>query len=187
MPEPNPHLAIINTLVDAFPRQSVTPQTVRVYLAELGDLDPHELMAAARRHIATSKWFPHISELREAVIANRREIRATWPAEVEAWKWALEHAASSGEWVGGDPRRDRFALAVEAVQHAGGWRAFGQTTDEDRHWFQRRFVEAYRQLLESAEAREQLPGSVLAELEERRGSMGALDVRGAMRAIGGGS
>lgn len=170
----------IKALIDAYPRQDVPPDTVRLYRDMLADIDPQELWLAVQRHIATSRWFPSVAEIRESVVAGRA---TDWPSEIEAWDWALYHASCSGEGVTRDPERQRFALANTAVQHAGGWIALGQTTDEDRHWFQRRFLEAYRSLIEVARERAQIPGRLRAEIEERSGEMKGLDLQAVFQHI----
>ncbi len=64
----------------AYPRkdQTLTPELLRVYRVSLADIPGDHLELAALRHIAASKFFPTVAELREAVAATlTREERET--------------------------------------------------------------------------------------------------------------
>ncbi len=53
----------VGTLAVAYQRE-LTPETVAVYVAALGDIEPALLAESVRQSIASSKFFPTIAELR---------------------------------------------------------------------------------------------------------------------------
>lgn len=72
-------LKTIAVLKAAYPRQEIQEETLRIYLAELIDLDYDLIGKAARTHIRTSQWFPTIAELRAGVAALRPRAEAAPP------------------------------------------------------------------------------------------------------------
>ena len=62
-------------------------EQLQVWYAILGDIDPELLRAAALQHMAGSKWFPTVAELREIAAALLVERPAT---AMEAWGTVVE-------------------------------------------------------------------------------------------------
>ena len=56
-------------LVAAFPEYELTEQTIKVYYAEISDLDcsKADLLSAFRKHIKTSVFFPKVAEIRNLI------------------------------------------------------------------------------------------------------------------------
>lgn len=59
-------VAVMGVLAAAFPTFNVTQDTMSVYHSALEDMHPEALKAAARAHIAESRFFPTVAELRAA-------------------------------------------------------------------------------------------------------------------------
>lgn len=119
---------MIVILSAAYPRFEVTADTGRVYAELLGDLSDDLLLAAARHHAATSKWFPSVAELREATMDLASRAAGIRTAE-EAWKQvmlAVQRHGWYGEMApGGGWQVPRMLSDLErhAVDALGGWRA----------------------------------------------------------------
>ena len=64
MTTPDDLLAMLELLLKAYPDKKLEEGTLRLYMGELCDIPANLLMAACRRHIKSSPWFPRISELR---------------------------------------------------------------------------------------------------------------------------
>jgi len=58
-------LTILERLNHAYPDKRLTKATLKLYLGQLSDIPTLLLDQAVSRHIQTSPWFPHISELRQ--------------------------------------------------------------------------------------------------------------------------
>jgi len=160
--------------------------TYRLYKQLLGDLPLEALQTAVIHHVATSKWFPTIAELRSAVTIPESQQLA-----LEAWGDVAE-TFSSGEYYAGEnlikAPEFRNPLTSAAVRALGGWIRLCQSENEiaDRA----RFVEIYEQLqargirdtaltqlfptvvrqprLTGAQVAPQQIGVIAAELERRR-------------------
>jgi hypothetical protein len=57
-------LAVIEELHHAYPGQKLKQENVQVYINHLLDIHPHLLWKCVDNLIATSTWFPRISEIR---------------------------------------------------------------------------------------------------------------------------
>ena len=55
---------ILVTLRAAYPRQDISPAMHELWVKHLADCDIGLVQAAVGRHIATSKWWPTIAEIR---------------------------------------------------------------------------------------------------------------------------
>jgi len=184
----------LKLLLDAYPRQDVGADTLQVYRGILADIDAQDLWDAAQRHIATSRWFPTIAELREAVTANRKAIGQGWPEADEAWQWVLTSmhenpapynpACYQPPGLGDDPR---FGPACRAVSAIGGTGVIDHTGPEWMGALQARFRSMYEDILDRETAWDRLPGSVREQLPApRQGKpMRAIDPVQALRAIAG--
>lgn len=63
-------LMVLAKLSMAYPRTEITEGTLMVYVESLIDLNPDYVIRAAKRIPRESKWFPSISEIRDAVRAE---------------------------------------------------------------------------------------------------------------------
>ena len=96
--------ALVATLAAAFPRQQVPQVTFDVYTADLVDLDAGVTEQAVSGLRRSSKWFPTIAEIREAVA----ELQLDAPGPMEAYVQAT-HCA----------KKNRHPLVQEAKQICG--------------------------------------------------------------------
>lgn len=79
---------LVQSLVDAFPRQAVGPATLRQYLEDLTDLPAAAVETAIIACRRTSTFFPTIAEIRSAAAEFALEL----PTEEEALRLAEERA-----------------------------------------------------------------------------------------------
>jgi hypothetical protein len=115
-------MELVAVLKAAFPRQPVEPETVKVYANFLVDLDVDAATAAAKRLVATSRFFPTIAELREAAA----ETELGLPNEVEAWDMVNRFVFHQGDRVPcpagcDDGWADRDGDVVCPDCHGYGW------------------------------------------------------------------
>lgn len=105
---------LIAILKAGYPRQAVTQETVLLYTEMLRDLDGRDALRAVREHIASSPYFPAISEIRSKVARARVDAQ---PAEL-AWEGVLAAVSRDGRYK--QPKLPPVsAAAVDAV----GWEA----------------------------------------------------------------
>jgi len=76
--------AILALLSAAYPRFTLTENTVATYYLFLKDLGSNDLQIAAKRCASTQEFFPTVYELRQAVAETMREIQRL-PGTYEAW------------------------------------------------------------------------------------------------------
>jgi Loader and inhibitor of phage G40P len=58
---------LVAVLKAAYPRQETPPETVALYAEMLADLDAGDVTAAVKQHVRSSRYFPTIAEIRDAV------------------------------------------------------------------------------------------------------------------------
>lgn len=75
---------LLDALVAAFPRTTMTAETAQIYASFLADLDFDRAATAVATHIAEGKWFPTVADLRERAFTSERgpDIDQAW-AEVK--------------------------------------------------------------------------------------------------------
>ncbi len=143
----------------SYPKMSFDQQSVAAYQMALADLDPQLLKTAVLKHIASSKWFPTIAELRGGVTELILEADGQLTAP-EAWAEVIRQVHRVGHW--GKP--DLAPLVLQAVQAVGGWQVIcrGENFAADRA----QFLRAY-DLLRSrqAEKMQQMPAVTEAQRE----------------------
>lgn len=83
--------ALLADLVDAFPRDAISAQTVRVYARELADVPVDRLAQAVSDLIRTSRYFPRVAEIRE----RAAELALDLPGEADA----LEQVQARAAWA----------------------------------------------------------------------------------------
>lgn len=106
---------ILKALRGAYPEKTIPDQTVEVYMRCLADLPLPALEAAVLNHIASSKWFPTIAELREKALALLPGQRM--PTATEAWAEVMRAFEMVGYY--GTPEWSHEAIARTVA--AMGW------------------------------------------------------------------
>lgn len=103
-------LMLIKILTSAYPRQELREDTIKTYVYYLQDLDYKVAQQVIDRHIRTQKWFPSISEIREAAAEKTHRIPGVEEAMAD-----LRVATAQGVYalVASNP------LLVEAVKSVG--------------------------------------------------------------------
>ncbi len=159
-------------------------QTLHLYERMLGDIDDGVLKDAAATHIANSKYFPTIAELRGAAVAMviqpARELaleawgtvlsaaHQEWPGRYTYYEFTVHDGPGLGETSGTIREEDvksepTFAnpLTQQVVRMLGGWRAIMASDCQAAE--RARFVQAYDELAE----RERQMGQMLPEIRAR--------------------
>lgn len=75
--------AILKQLFAAYPNTQVTAETVAVYLRLLGDIAPSDLQVIVDQAVATCRFLPTVSELRDSLHALETMGELSWG---EAWE-----------------------------------------------------------------------------------------------------
>ena len=109
-------MLIVSELMRVYPMQTVTPETLESYAGFLADLDVRATAAAAREHIATSRFFPTIAELRIAVVEAELGLLPTDEAYARVIH-TINAVGRNGMWI-----TDLCPVVAEAVR-AVGWSA----------------------------------------------------------------
>ena len=128
---------------------------MELYLSLLETVPDEVFEAAVAEHIASSKWFPSISELRGLAL----DIMITglgWPSVGEAWEMVVRHIREVPAVGQGKARRKEHPFVERAVASVGGWYTLRRSESPvaDRA----RFMDAYREILEAErKAFEELP------------------------------
>lgn len=107
----------LTMLIGAYPNAKVTEESIVVYETMLSDLSSAEVADAVIEHIATQKWFPTVSELRDAALTARLGLEtaeqvfrkidggcdldcsvAKEALKVCGGRWAYKHSTVPGKW-----------------------------------------------------------------------------------------
>lgn len=128
---------VLNFLLDAYPDKEVSAETMRVYLACLQDVDPTLLKTAVIRHVASSKWFPTVSELRESATAIVMDATGDLDPNT-AWGEVTKWFSKCGRW--GVPQFTSPVI-TQAVAAIGGWMYL--CNSENLAADRARFIQAY--------------------------------------------
>ena len=125
--------------------KAVMTQMMDVYSAVLQDVGDAVLLAAARDHVAGSKWWPKVAELRDRafdIMSNALEL----PTAYEAWALVrrLLRAGRGGPyemWRNGKRMKWRAQLPIieKSVEGVGGWKVLANSDNvvADRSQFYR--------------------------------------------------
>jgi hypothetical protein len=100
---------LIGLLCASYPSASIPAETVKTYARLLADLDPDELEPVVVGHVATSRFFPSVAELRQAVVERRLAL----PSREEAWERASAATADL-------PIAELTPPERAALDHVGG-------------------------------------------------------------------
>lgn len=145
---------VLTMLVGAYPTANVTEETIVVYEQMLRDLPTNLVVQVVLEHIASSKWFPAIAEIRDRVF----EIELELPSADAV----LRDLASGGVVAG-------HSVVKEALQTCGGaWNYRNSTKPE---MWRAEFRKVYKSLCEEAKQRqsrarmEQLCGAARRQLD----------------------
>lgn len=133
-------VGILGILIAAYPNFDLKVETIRVYKEMLKDLDAHMLEQAALAHIATSKFFPSISELRDKV-SSLVERACQVPPAAEAWGEVMQKIRTCGHILyGGSVPEFSHPLIGRVVSYLG-WNdlCLSENSIADRA----RFIQAY--------------------------------------------
>jgi hypothetical protein len=131
--------------------------TLRLYWRLLKDVPIDSLQQAALRHIAGSKWFPQIAELRAASFALEAPQQQT---AIEAWGEVCEAMSSSDYYCYVDhvtvPHFDN--PITNRLVDSMGWRNLCHS--EDGTADRARFIQAYDQLAARQSSEGALPSAL---------------------------
>lgn len=119
----------------AYPEREIQVETVEVYSLMLADILDDVLVLAAETHTASSKWFPKVSELREAAFAIQAKASGLLLPE-EAWEEIMQKVRADGYY--GTPEFSH-PLIQRSVDGLGGWKTLcaSETGMADRAHFLR--------------------------------------------------
>jgi hypothetical protein len=154
---------MVAVLAAAYPNSSISEQTAEVYEVSLADLDVRAAELSVQRLVATSRFMPTVSEIRETACSFALGSKRTGG---EAWGDVLLAIRRTGSY--GKPRFSD-ALAAECVRLMG-WRnlCLSENDAADRA----RFIELYDNLTDRERANQAAginlalppPGSPMREL-----------------------
>jgi hypothetical protein len=99
-------------LLGAYPNANVTEETIVVYETMLSDLPSNDVVQIVLEHIASSKWFPAIAEIREKVFNKQLDLP---PAEA-VLAWLNDGSVPEG------------SIPREAVRLCGGYHSYRHST-----------------------------------------------------------
>jgi hypothetical protein len=142
---------LVAALKAAFPRQPVEEETVAVYVQMLRDLPTTDGQQAVEALLKRSRFFPTISEIREAVL----DVWLPLPTPVQAWELVEEagRIAMREGRPGEDDGLMRSALPPlvwRALRAVGG--ELGYRYSENVNALRAQFLRVYAELRESAVA-----------------------------------
>lgn len=173
-------IAVIAYLINRFPRQTVPQQTIRAYCEDLAEVPMDLLWAAAKKIGREMDYWPSIAQILDAVEQLHEEERKI-PTADEAWSWVCCWLSSSG--TGRDS--EGYELAERAVTQVGGWNQLGLGDVDERKWVQKRFHQAYEDVLEQ-ERRDQRMSPEERKLIQGRETPSYFERTGRMERVGGG-
>ena len=138
---------VLGVLAAAFPQFNLTKETGAVYSRVLSDVPDELLQHAALDCVSKCKWFPTVSELRDAALSIKR-IGAGEPSAFEAWDEVCRLIRDQGH--GSTPEFSHPWIAA-AVRQSGGWMrlCMSENSVADRARFLEAFADAQRRNLEA--------------------------------------
>jgi hypothetical protein len=128
--------------------ETVSPERLKIYAADLADLERCQLETAFARARRELKFFPKIAELRDLAGAAAKDERNV---EAEAaWKWATDYLRKWGVDLmpiySGGKRLEAPAIPPRiayALRRIGGLSALNQITADSRPFMFKDFCEAW--------------------------------------------
>jgi len=161
-------------LCEMYPREDVGPGRLQRYGELLQDLELEAAVAAVRRVVAKSEWFPSVAAIRKEVAATTVD---TYPEPELAWGEVLRAIRRHG--MNREPEFDNphTAAAVDAM----GWRELCLSEEGDAT-VRAQFREAYRASRERAVNDARVPA--IARTPEQRKRLGsATSIGSALRRL----
>ena len=101
---------LLDALAAAFPRTTMSAETVQIYAAFLADLDFDRAATAVATHIAEGKWFPTIGELRALAFADQ-----LGPDIDQAWGEIMREVSRVGAYRSPSFSHPAVTAAVESL------------------------------------------------------------------------
>ena len=144
--------AMLMMVASYYPNFKVSPNMATLWHDLLADLPSDLLLQATKRHCASEKWPPKISELRQAAIAimnNESVLSAS-----EAWGMVQKAIQRFGRDKGKEARAylgEHTWRVVECL----GWQTLGGSYIRDMVSHRARFIEAW-QSIETRESKQRL-------------------------------
>jgi len=135
--------------------------TINVFMATLSDIEDGLLKASVAHHIATSKWFPAVADLRSTALARVNHANDT-PDAYTAWK---EVNRAMNRYIS---ESELHPLALKAINALGGIRQYGQADIDDHISWRSRFISVYEQYQRRAADDAMMLPAVAGYLEQRR-------------------
>jgi len=163
-------LEVLGVLAAAFPQFNLTKETGAIYSRVLADLPDEILQMAAVDCISKGRFFPSVSELRDAALAIRTNSMAQLSA-FEAWDEVCRLIRDQGH--GSTPEFSHPWIAA-AVRQSGGWvrLCMSENSVADRARFLEAFSDAQRRNLESERTLPQVQELALRLASTRRPELG---------------
>ncbi len=160
-------LKIMAILTAAYPNSGANDGTIPLYARLLSDIPGELLQQAAFAHIATSKFFPTIAELRQAAL-DVQEAADPLPDAHAAWGEVLREMDRVG-WLTtfGETLQFSHPLIAEVV-HLFGWQRLcaSENTVSDRA----QFLAAYTARLDRYRQEARWPAEVMRFVIGQRGA-----------------
>ena len=135
---PKEAIKVMVILTAAYPSANISNETIEIYTKFLSDLSFEMGQAVALQLISSSKWFPSIAELRQAVV---KMLPDEIPSAEQAWSEVEQAFHSFGSYNSPVFSSPVIAQAVQAM----GWRnlCLSDNPVADRaHFF--KIYESYR-------------------------------------------
>lgn len=143
--------AAMALLYTAYPSTDSTEPRNELYYRMLSDIPGPMLLAAAQEHIAQSKWFPTVAELRVQALAMKHTALGYVSGEI-AYIEAQTYYNSGGQVK----PSNEYVLA--ALHHIGGIWAI--RTSDRPEWTRKAYIDTYNALISHAKAgQDMLPSS----------------------------
>ena len=142
------------------PDKTEIPGTVKVFRLTLVDMDDDLLKAAVAQHIALSKWFPAVADIRQAA-ASLISLAGEVPDSYTAWR-QIKQAISAGHTERVHP------LALKAMSTLGGIQEFGRSDLNDEASWRARFIQAYERIQQRQAESDMMLPAVAGYLARRR-------------------
>ncbi|MGD8751062.1 MAG: hypothetical protein PVG14_06545 [Anaerolineales bacterium] len=128
----------------AYPTYELSAPTIKIYARMLSDIPPEVLEQAVLYHIDHCKFFPTISELRDAYFEIIQLGRSV-PTAYDAWREVTRQIIDTGSFS--SPKFSHH-LIMKAVEGVGGWRNLCRSTNQTAD--RARFLEAYEAYVQRA-------------------------------------
>jgi len=133
---------LMGGLTSAYPRQTLNAENIEIYGVFLCDLDFDLAKMAVMRHVASSKFFPTIAEIREAAQKNVD----TTPGLTEAWGEVSRAISHVGFYGSPEFSHEAITQTVTAI----GWQYMCQTELNDMGILRAQFLRLYEAKIKAA-------------------------------------